>query len=176
MCLLLAAAAAGSTTRRLDPPPWAHSSSERTDAVNYDVSPPLRDMAVAPEPDPDKKKEKEPKKGLPVPEPSTSDPVIQASQGTAEAPSLGLGFDGVGQGFSGPSGTFTVSSAPPDPNGAVGPNHFVEIVNTSFAIFDKSGTPIYGPVPTNTLWGGFGGGCETNDDGDATVAYDRLAN
>src|SRR6266498_3029965 len=37
------------------------------------------------------------------------------------------------------------------------------------------GTPVYGPVPTNTVWSGFGGGCQENDDGDATVAYDRLA-
>ena len=32
---------------------------------------------------------------------------------------------------------------------------------------------LYGPVPTNTLWSGFGGGCQTNNDGDATVVYDR---
>src|SRR6185436_16869163 len=105
-----------------------------------------------------------------------SDPVIQNSPGIADAPVLGLGFDGVGQGFTGPSGTFSVDAAPPDPNAAVGPNHLVEIVNESFAVFNKSGTPVYGPVPTNTLWSGFGGGCEANDDGDATVAYDRLAN
>src|SRR5205823_2032814 len=63
-----------------------------------------------------------------------------------------------------------------DPNGAAGPNHYVQIVNSDFAIFNKAGTPVYGPVPTNTLWSGFGGGCQTNNDGDATVAYDRLAN
>jgi hypothetical protein len=175
VCLLLTATAGGSTSRTLDPPPWAHAASERSDAVNYDVSPPLRDIAPAPDPDKDKKKEKEPKKGLPVPEPSANDPVIQASPGTADAPALGLGFDGVGQGFSGPSGTYSVSSAPPDPNGAVGPNNFVEVVNTAFAIFNKAGTPLYGPVPTNTLWSGFGGSCQSNNDGDATVAYDRLA-
>src|SRR5205823_10211654 len=62
-----------------------------------------------------------------------------------------------------------------DPNGAAGPNHYVQIVNSDFAIFNKAGTPVYGPVPTNTLWSGFGGGCQTNNDGDATVEYDRLA-
>jgi hypothetical protein len=30
-------------------------------------------------------------------------------------------------------------------------------------------------VRTNTLWSGFGGGCQSNDDGDATVVYDHLA-
>src|SRR5260370_9082 len=75
----------------------------------------------------------------------------------------------------GPAGHFAVTSAPPDPNSAVGPNNVVEIVNQSFAIFNKSGAAQYGPAATNTLWSGFGGGCQTNDDGAATVAYDRLA-
>ena len=68
-----------------------------------------------------------------------------------------------------------MNSAPPDTNGAVGPSHYVQIVNQSFAVFDKSGTPIYGPVATNSLWSGFGGACQNSNDGDATVVYDRLA-
>src|SRR2546426_7961770 len=36
--------------------------------------------------------------------------------------------------------------------GDVGPNHYVQLVNTDFAIFNKTGAPIFGPVPTNTLW------------------------
>ena len=143
-------------------------------ALHHDVSPPLRDIAPAPISG-KLKKEKEPKHGPPAPEPGGPDPVVQSSPGVAAAPALGLGVEGLGQGFSGPSGTFSVDSAPPDPNGAVGPNHFVEVVNESLAVFNKSGTPIYGPVATNTLWSGFGGGCQSNDDGDATVAYDRLA-
>jgi hypothetical protein len=171
--LTIAAAATGSTASRSTHLSAKHHSDP---AVHNDTSPPLRDIAPAPAPAKDKKKEKEPKKGLPVPAPGAPDPVVQSSIGSAAAPALGLGFDGVGQGFSGPAGTFTVNSAPPDTNGAAGPNHFVEIVNQSFAIFNKSGTAVYGPVPTNTIWSGFGGGCQSNDDGDATVAYDRLAN
>ena len=34
---------------------------------------------------------------------------------------------------------------------------------------------MYGPVPVNTIWAGFGGGCQNNNDGDPTVVYDRLA-
>src|SRR3989442_3596248 len=90
-------------------------------------------------------------------------------------PATTSSFDGVGQGFTGPSGTFTVTSAPPDVVGDVGPNHYVQVVNTDFAIFNKTGTPIYGPVPTNTLWSGFGGGCQSNNDGDGTVLYDPIA-
>jgi hypothetical protein len=148
---------------------------ENPNNVNHDVSPPLISLAPAATPDGKEKKEKEPKKGLPVPAPSAADPVVQSSPGTAAAPALGLGFEGIGQGFSGPAGAFTITGAPPDPNAAVGPRNIVEVVNTSFAVFDKTGTVLYGPAPTNTLWSGFGGGCQSNNDGDGTVAYDRLA-
>jgi hypothetical protein len=88
----------------------------------------------------------------------------------------GLNFNGVGSGFSGPQGAFTVTSAPPDTTGAVGPNNYVQVVNSSLAIFDKSGTALFGPVQTNTLWAGFGGGCQTNNDGDGGVQWDPLVN
>jgi hypothetical protein len=103
------------------------------------------------------------------------DSAVQQSVPTIQAPATTLNFDGVGSGFSGPQGTFTVDSAPPDTNGAVGPNHYVQIVNTDFAVFNKSGTALYGPVPIKTLWGGFGGGCQTNNDGDPVVLYDSIA-
>ena len=147
-------------------------------AVHSDASAPLTQMDIGVTPEPDKKDKEKKKDGrLPLhgSSPSAPDPALQSSPGSAAAPTLGLNFEGVGQGFSGPNGTFAVNSAPPDPNGAVGPNNYVQVVNEDFAIFDKSGTAIYGPVPTNTLWSGFGGGCQSNDDGDATVVYDRAA-
>jgi hypothetical protein len=148
-------------------------------AVQYDLSAPLTELAVGVTPAPDKKEKKEKKKAGQLPlrgvSPSAPDPALQSSPGTAAAPTAGLNFEGVGQGFTGPAGTFSVNSAPPDPNGAVGPNNYVQVVNEDFAIFNKSGTAIYGPVPTNTLWSGFGGGCQSNNDGDATVDYDRAA-
>jgi uncharacterized membrane protein len=86
-----------------------------------------------------------------------------------------LNFDGVGNGFTGPAGTFVVPAAPPTANGDVGPHHYVQVVNDDFAVFDKSGAVLFGPVAVNTLWSGFGGGCETSTDGDATVLYDSIA-
>jgi hypothetical protein len=118
-----------------------------------------------------------PHRALPLPrqgQKGGTDPVLQ-SVPVPLAPTTILNFDGVGNGFTGPAGTFTVNAAPPDPNGSVGPNHYVQVVNTDFAVFDKSGTAIYGPVPINTLWSGFGGGCETNNDGDPVVLYDKIA-
>src|SRR5438105_4023434 len=106
---------------------------------------------------------------------TAADPVLQSLIAQPLAPALTLNFDGVGNGFSGPAGTFTVAGAPPDTNGSVGPNHYVQIVNADFAVFDKSGAALIGPVPINTLWSGFGGDCETNNDGDPVVEYDKLA-
>ena len=64
--------------------------------------------------------------------------------------------------------------APPDPNGDVGPNHFVAMGNTQFQIFNKTGTSVFGPVNINTLWAGFGGACQTQNSGDPVVLYDQL--
>jgi hypothetical protein len=83
----------------------------------------------------------------------------------------------VGDGFVGPQGTFTVNGIPPDTNGAVGNSQYVQLVNTSFTVFDKAtGAVVYGPVATNTIWSGFGGQCQTNNDGDGIVLYDKAAN
>jgi len=103
-----------------------------------------------------------------------ADPVLQNTV-AAQAPSVLTSFEGIGEGFVGPSGPFTVTAVPPDPNGVAGPNHYVQIVNLSFAVFSKNGTPLLGPLPNNLLWQGFGGLCETQNSGDPTVNYDRFA-
>ena len=95
-----------------------------------------------------------------------------ANVGVLSAPVTSTNFDGIGNGVAG----FSVNAAPPDTNGDVGPNHYVQTVNTDFAIYSKSGALLYGPVAINTLWSGFGGGCQSNNDGDPTVVYDRIAN
>ena len=64
---------------------------------------------------------------------------------------------------------------PPDTNGDVGPNHYMQWVNLSFAIYSKTGALLYGPAAGNTLWAGFGGVCQTTNNGDPIVLYDQLA-
>lgn len=149
-------------------------------ATHQDVSPPLRELP--PGPRHSGNLEAEPARLIPSPRgvPPDRDPVAQTAHGVGglaplAAPTTSTNFDGVGQGFTGPSGTFAVNSAPPDTNGAAGPNHFVEIVNTDFAVFSKTGAPIFGPVPINTVWSGFSDRCATEDDGDPIVSYDRIA-
>ena len=64
--------------------------------------------------------------------------------------------------------------APPDPVGAVGPNHYVEMVNLAFSVYDKQGTLLLGPVDTGTLWAGFSIPDCTDPSGDPVVLYDHL--
>src|SRR5581483_5349681 len=92
----------------------------------------------------------------------------------ALAPLLIRSFDGLGVGFTGPQGT-AARRNPSDNSLAVGPQHVVQIVNTRMAIFTQSGTTLYGPVPTNNVFRGFGGACEERNNGDAVVRYDQLA-
>jgi hypothetical protein len=64
---------------------------------------------------------------------------------------------------------------PPDTNGDIGPNHYVQWVNLHFEIFSRTGTPILGPTPGNALWSGLGGLCGVTTQGDPVVRYDRMA-
>jgi hypothetical protein len=94
---------------------------------------------------------------------------------------------------------------PPDPVGDVGPDHYIQMVNTHFQIFDKQGNPLLldafgnpNPRLINSLWNvcvggtndgtpctvdtdcpggtcGTGGPCQTRNDGDPIVLYDQLA-
>ncbi|MGQ0762640.1 MAG: hypothetical protein ACT4OT_11610 [Acidobacteriota bacterium] len=74
--------------------------------------------------------------------------------------------------------------APPDTTGDVGPNHYVQWVNLRYSIYtltrDASGITAFTPVPGfpkqgNVVWQGFGGRCESDNDGDPIVQYDQLA-
>jgi len=107
--------------------------------------------------------------------------VEQRRPGTLAPARLVASFDGLGAGFVGPQGSSTGRN-PSDNSLAVGPDHIVQTVNTSLAIFSKrgrryrkTGVPLYGPVPTNVVFSGFGGPCERKNNGDAVVRYDQLA-
>ena len=64
---------------------------------------------------------------------------------------------------------------PPDPVGAVGRNHYVEMVNLTYAVYDKKGVRLVGPVDTGSLWAGFAIPDCTDASGDSIVLYDRLS-
>ena len=97
------------------------------------------------------------------------DPVAQLAPGLGLMPSPVANFEGVPN----VSGVL-----PPDTQGDVGPNHYVQWVNLAFAIYDKTGTQVYpgvGYADGNTLWTGFGGECENTNDGDPITLYDQQA-
>jgi hypothetical protein len=103
-----------------------------------------------------------------------SDSVLQSAPGPAVTTSTGFNFDGIAN--SDNVSIDKVSVAPPDPNGAVGLTQYVQWVNTMFAVYNKStGALVYGPVAGSTLWSGFGGPCETQNEGDPIVQYDKIA-
>jgi len=72
-------------------------------------------------------------------------------------------------------GISSTGSIPPDVGGDVGPKHFIQTVNAAFAVFDKEGNLLAGPLDLNALWTGAGGECEMSNGGDPDVRYDALA-
>ena len=64
---------------------------------------------------------------------------------------------------------------PPDPNGEVGPNNYVEIINLVFGVYDKAGNLLAGPIDTGSLWSDFAVPDCTDPSGDPVVLYDQLA-
>jgi hypothetical protein len=64
---------------------------------------------------------------------------------------------------------------PPDTEGDVGLNHYFLMINSSFAIYDKAGSQLYGPADNSTLWDGFEGPWSNTNDGDPIVLYDAEA-
>jgi hypothetical protein len=107
--------------------------------------------------------------------------VEQLTAGSRPPAMLVASFDGLGVGFVGPQGTAVLRN-PSDNSIAVGPDHIVQTVNSRMAIFtkkgrkfDTTGRVLYGPVPTNNVFRGYGGPCERRNNGDAVVRYDQLA-
>ena len=110
---------------------------------------------------------------LPTPQYAVPDAALQEQLLPQVSATLGLNFEGLGQGQYG----FVMEAAPPDTNGAVGATQYVQWVNLEYAVFDKAtGAIVAGPFEGNSVWAGFGGGCETNNDGDPIVQYDKIAN
>jgi hypothetical protein len=170
-----------------------------TRAKAFDTSPPLRsllDSHSATDPadcigkacgdsprDPDDEEDQKPDE-IPT-QPAISDAgaaVEQTSQGKRPSATLAEKFEGLGATFESPKGGATFRN-PSDNSLAVGPNHIVQIVNSRLAVYTKkgarypkSGTILYGDVPTNTIFNGFSGVCGARNNGDAVVRYDQLAN
>lgn len=94
--------------------------------------------------------------------PLNGDQLRQASKGAIRSQEPIVNFPGISIAESGVPG-------PPDPTGAVGPNHYVAAVNTSVKVFDKSGAVLAGPTQLGEFLG------NGQNLGDPIVMYDQLA-
>jgi hypothetical protein len=116
-------------------------------------------------------------KALPPPPPAPKGkaaPAVNVVQTTATATlsvSKPVAFSGIGDGLS-----YTVDAAPSDTTGAIGSTQYVQWVNEAVQVFKRDGTSAYGPTLGRSLWKGFGGDCEKQNDGDPIVQYDKLEN
>ena len=140
--------------------------------VYFDVSPPLRDMVqeAAKKADNSWKQEIVKNKfntynpfSSQVLNGWESDPNIQKAFGKVQTDTTIMNFDGVGN-----IGGYT----PPDTQGDVGPNHYFQVVNCSYAVYDKTGTKLLGPSLSSSVWSGMP---HNSNDGDAIVLYDTQA-
>jgi len=90
-------------------------------------------------------------------------PALQQQPLVAATP--GIDFDG----------TAANGYAPSDSNMAVGPNHILEAVNIEFAVYNKTGSLLAGPISFTTFFAALGGDCASGTFGDPVVLYDRQA-
>ncbi len=92
------------------------------------------------------------------------DPSLQDQNGSLPSDSTIQNFEGMGN----------ISGAvPPDTHGEVGLNHFFQVINCAYSIYNKSGNRILGPLASSSVWTGMPNNANS---GDAIVLYDEQAN
>ncbi|MCX6249751.1 MAG: PKD domain-containing protein [Bacteroidetes bacterium] len=139
-------------------------------AVYFDVSPPLRELALQPNFKFDQTGKdgavknffdilKHPGEKLPL---KFVDPVRQYSFGPLTGDTTIVNFDGMS----------TQGPVPPDTYGEAGPNHYFQVVNLTYQIFNKTGTSLLGPLPNSSMWSGMPNNANS---GDPVVVYDEQA-
>src|SRR5437899_11007528 len=149
-------------------------------AVAFDVSPAVRSLPRAARPltfPPDTILEVRQERGPEGPEAHqakgySADGALQLFSPAPTIPAPLLTFEGLSNQNNFNIFGFRVN--PPDPNGAVGPNNYVEIINLVFGVYDKAGNLLLGPVDTGSLWAGFAIPDCTDPSGDPVVVYDQL--
>jgi len=184
--ILIAAAAAmlfvvASPPASAQPTARTHPLSPKfSAAVAFDVSPAVRNLPRAARPltfPPDTILEVRQERGPEGPEAHpvkgySADGALQLFSPAPTIPAPLLTFEGLSNQDNFNIFGFRVN--PPDPNGEVGPNHYVEIINLVFGVYDKAGNLLVGPVDTGTLWSGFPVSDCTDPSGDPVVLYDQF--
>ncbi|MDP1623629.1 MAG: T9SS type A sorting domain-containing protein [Bacteroidales bacterium] len=90
------------------------------------------------------------------------DAVLQSYFGDAVSDTTIQNFDGVSAN----------GSYPPDTDGDVSNSHYMQVVNTRFAVYDKNGNKLMGPTNSSVIFNGLP---NNSNDGDAILLYDENA-
>ncbi|HEX8070048.1 MAG TPA: BACON domain-containing carbohydrate-binding protein, partial [Pyrinomonadaceae bacterium] len=100
---------------------------------------------------------------------------VQPNVGLAPMPTPKQNFAGLSSN-SIVTGGFAGAGIPPDINGEVGLNHYVQAVNSSWAIYSKTGT-LLAAFTENSLWANTSSTtpCKGSNQGDPVVIYDQFA-
>lgn len=107
---------------------------------------------------------------------TATDPVIQKKRGSGPLSAPIANFDGICLPFGPPCGeASSCSCLPPDTNGEVGATQYVEMVNSDFAVYSKTGQVLRDATPIDALWSGTSSECAAHNDGDPVVVYDQFA-
>jgi subtilisin-like proprotein convertase family protein len=149
-------------------------------AVRFAVSPAVRDLP----PDPEFKTEDavedvkvRPPKVFRVEAegvtPSQDEAVQSSAPMVSAIPGPTLSFEGLNSDTN--AALLGLRLSPPDTNGDVGPDHYVQIINFVYRVYDKSGIPLIPARKVSSIFATLGGPCATRDDGDPVVLYDPLA-
>ncbi|MBE0647100.1 MAG: T9SS type A sorting domain-containing protein [Bacteroidales bacterium] len=97
-----------------------------------------------------------------VPDSFLPDPLRQTFFGKSITDTTIQNFEGVSaQGY-----------YPPDVDGDVGPAHYFQVTNVKYAIYNKNGVKLIGPLNNSSIFSGLP---NNSNDGDAVVLYDENA-
>ena len=151
-------------------------------AIYFDISPSLRDMPLVSPSKTDVDGKEAEEREVPnkigkkeflhlesTPFNLPEDPVWQKQEAT-DAPLISApiqNFDGMPN---------ILGYYPPDTQGDVGIDNYIQVVNVNFAIYSKTGAVLLGPANLNTIWTGIPAPWNGTNSGDPVVLFDQAAN
>ncbi len=100
-------------------------------------------------------------------DPAFIDPVLQAPEIPSAMPAVITDFAGLDLSTWG-------GGWPPDTNGDIGPDHYIQTVNTSIGIYDRAGTQL-AAFTFDTFFDGTSSPCDADNHGDPIVLYDDVS-
>jgi len=99
-------------------------------------------------------------------EPGGPDQVLQDHHGQGDDGGIIANFEGLGN---------LQNKIPPDTEGDIGPDHYLQMINMSFAIFDRVGNILFGPAANVTVWQNTPTPWANTSNGDPIALYDQAA-